>query len=152
MLPNECMKFPLISDFLPKKLHSQFLCQQRIQYIINNRNPFNCEYYGAAGSSSIIRNGGSQSPDRWLRELRNNHLRCQRTQTDLSVWVLLLYEHHLFMSNKANSFLKILCIITTSALATPNTNKTPVYYRFQQYTGTFLNRYLAVIGTYLLID
>ena len=56
------------------------------------------------------------------------------------------------MSNKANSFLKILCIITTSALATPNTNKTPVYYHFQQYTGTFLNRYLAVIGTYLLID
>ena len=56
------------------------------------------------------------------------------------------------LTNKANSFLKILCIITTSALATPNTNKTPVYYRFQQYTGTFFNRYLAVIGTYLLID
>lgn len=64
----------------------------------------------------------------------------------------ILYEHRLFMSSKANSFLKILCIITTSALATPNTNKTPVYSRFQQYTGTFLNRYLAVIGTYLLID
>ena len=88
-------------------------------------------------------------PTNWLNV---RFLWCQRTQTDLSVWVLLLYEHRLFMSNKANSFLKILCIITTSALATPNTNKTPVYYRFQQYTGTFLNRYLAVIGTYLLID
>ena len=30
----------------------------------------------------ILRNGGSQSPDRWLRESRNNHLEAKKTKAD----------------------------------------------------------------------
>ena len=33
----------------------------------------------------ILRNGGSQSPDRWLRELRNNHMDSFRPQRDFFI-------------------------------------------------------------------
>ena len=60
-------------------IHTNDVYQQYKENICNRA--FKCGSELPEYVALILRNGGSQSPDRWLRELRNNHL-LVKSQTD----------------------------------------------------------------------
>ena len=74
-------------------IHTNDVYQQYKENICNRA--FKCGSELPEYVALILRNGGSQSPDRWLRELRNNHYGKYETenQVNFTVYVPKVDEH-----------------------------------------------------------